>query len=167
MGIAGYARRVVADGAPADIVAAETAAGGDPALLAAACLAGPDPGFAERAGEGDVLVLAGALLPGPGAEAAVSALQAVGLAAAVCAAAAPELAEAGAVYGLPVVVAPGAAGAIAEGEVVRLDLERGRLESGDRSWTFAPLGPEAIAAARRAQLLARMRRVVEDEGYAE
>lgn len=167
MVIAGHARRVVAEVAPADIVAAEAAASGDPALLAAACLAGVDPGFAERVGEGDVLVLAGALLPGPGAEAAVIALQAAGLAAVVCAAAAPELAEVGAVYGLPVVAAPGAPEAIAEGAVVRLDLERGRLEAEGRSWVFAPLAPEAVAAARRAQLLARMRRVVEDEGYAE
>ncbi len=167
MVIAGYARRVAADLAPRAIVDAATAALGDPALLAAACLAAVDPGFAERAGEGDILVLAGALLGGPGAEAAVIALQAVGLAAAVCADAAPEPAELAALYGLPLVVAPAAAHAIAEGAVVRLDLERGRLEAGPASWAFAPLPPAALAAARRAQLLARMRRVVEDEGYAE
>lgn len=167
MVIAGYARRVAADLAPAAIVDEATAALGDPALLAAACLAAVDPGFAERAGEGDILVLDGALLAGPGAEAAVIALQAVGLAAVVCAAADPSLAELAAIYGLPVAVAPGAAATIAEGALLRLDLERGGLESGPGRWSFAPLAAAALAAARRAQLLARMRRVVEDEGFAE
>ncbi|NTU84661.1 MAG: hypothetical protein HGA45_35735 [Chloroflexales bacterium] len=107
------------------------------------------------------------VLGGPGAEAAMIALQAVGVAAVVCARAAPDLAELEPVYGLPFVVAPEAAGQIAEGAVVRLDLERGRLEAGGFTWLFSPLAPATLLAARRAQLLARMRRVVEDEGYAE
>ena len=101
MVITGHARRVEADLAPDAIVDAATAAQGDPALLAAACLAAVDPAFAERTREGDILVLAGALLDGPGLEAAVIALQAVGLAAAVCDDVDPVAAELGAVYGLP------------------------------------------------------------------
>ncbi len=167
MVITGYARALRGDLDPAAIIDAETAALGDPALLAAGCLAAVDPGFAERAGEGDILVVDGALRAGPGAEAAVIALQAVGVAAVVCAEGADELVELGLVYGLPIVSAPEAVGAIAEGAVVRLDLEDGRLEVAPQRWTFAPLSHAALAAARRAQLLARMRRVVEDEGYAE
>lgn len=167
MVVTGYARRVAADLTPAAIVDAATAATGDPALLAAQCLAAVDPGFAERAREGDLLVLAGALLAGPGAEPAVLALQAAGISAVVCAAAANQLIELGSVYGLPFVVAPAGAAAIAEGELVRLDLERGGLAAGGRRWAVEPLAPPYLAAVRRAQLLSRMRRVVEDEGYAE
>jgi hypothetical protein len=94
-------------------------------------------------------------------------LQAVGIAAVLCAAGSDELVELGAVYGLPIISAPAAVGALAEGAVVRLDLSGGRLEVAPRRWAFTPLSEAALAAARRAQLLARMRRVVEDEGYAE
>jgi 3-isopropylmalate dehydratase small subunit len=167
MVISGYARALRGDLDPEAIIDAESAASGDPALLAANCLAAVDASFAERAGDGDILVLDGALRAGPGAEAAVIALQAVGVAAVVCAAGADELVELGMVYGLPIVRAPEAVGAIAERAVVRLDLEDGRLEVAPRRWTITPLSPAALAAARRAQLLARMRRVVEDEGYAE
>lgn len=167
MVITGYARRVVADLRPDAILDAETAALGDPALLAARCLAAVDPDFAERAGEGDLLVVDGALLDGPGVEAAVIGLQAVGVAAVICAEAAPGPLGLGVIYGLPIVASPAAARAIAEGAVVRLDLERGQIEAGGVRWPFVPLTAEARAAARRAQLLARMRRVVEDEGYAE
>ncbi|NTU83574.1 MAG: 3-isopropylmalate dehydratase small subunit, partial [Chloroflexales bacterium] len=48
MVLTGYARRVLGDLAPDAIIDGETAATGDPALLAARCLAGADPGFAER-----------------------------------------------------------------------------------------------------------------------
>lgn len=166
MVISGYARALRGDLHPAEIINPGIAALGDPALLAAYCLAEVDQGFGERAGEGDILVLDGALLSGSGAETAVIALQSVGIAAVVCAHATPELVEAGARYGLPV-LAVSSPGAIAEGAVVRLDLERGRLEVGLQQWTFWPLALEALAAARRAQILARMRRVAEDEGYAE
>jgi 3-isopropylmalate/(R)-2-methylmalate dehydratase small subunit len=165
--LTGHARRVGGDLTPEAVIDAETAATGDPALLAARCVAAADPSFAERCGEGDLLVLDGALLGGPGAEAAVIALQAVGVAAAVCAAADPALAELAAGYGLPLLAAPQAAAAIPEGAVVRLDLERGQIEADGQRWACSPLDPPALAAARRAQLLARMRRVVEDEGYAE
>ena len=167
MVITGYARRVTGDLTPAAIIDAETAATGDPALLAAGCLAAVEPGFAERCREGDVLIIAGSLADGPGAEAAVIALQAAGLAAVVCGGVAHALAEVANGYGLALVIAPDAAAAIAEDAVVRLDLERGGLEAGSGRWAFTPLAPAALAASRRAQILARMRRVVEDEGYAE
>lgn len=167
MVITGYARLVMGNLTPGEIIDAETAALGDPALLAAHCLAKVDPDFAARVAEGDVLFLAGELHGGSGAEAAVIALQAVGIAAVVCERVAPELTSLGAIYGLPVVVAPGAGSALVEGDLVRLDLERGRLAVGPSQWEFTPIRAEALASARRAQLLARMRRVVEDEGYAE
>lgn len=167
MVLTGYARRVAGDLAPHQIIAEATAAGGDPAEIAAACLAAVDPGFAERAREGDLLILDGAVGGGAGAEAAVIALQAVGVAAVICRGADAAVVALGGVYGLPVIAAPAAAASIAEGALVRADLERGRLEVGGAAWDVAPLGAQALAAVRRGQLLARMRRVVEDEGYAE
>lgn len=166
MVITGYARKLAGDLAPYQVVDAGTAATGDPALLSAHCLASVDPSFAERSREGDVLVLDGALAGGEGAEAAVIALQAAGVVAVVCAGLSPEMAELEPVYGLSMVIAPEAAASIAEGALVRLDLERGRLEAAGEGWAIAPRGLEVRAGVRRALLLARMRRVVEDEDYA-
>lgn len=167
MVLTGYVRRVAGDLAPAQVLDPAIAASGDPAELAAACLAAVDPALAERAREGDVLIVDGSLAGGNGAEAAVIALQAVGFAAVVCYDAAPELRELGAIYGLPLLVAPEAASSLGENELLRIDLERGRIEAGGRGWAAPPLDAAALAAVRRGQLLARMRRVVEDEGFAE
>jgi 3-isopropylmalate/(R)-2-methylmalate dehydratase small subunit len=165
--LTGYARHIRADLSPAQIIDPATFAMGDPALLAAQCLAAVDPDLAARAREGDLLVLDGVLSFDAGAEAAVIALQAVGMAAVVCRTAAPELQAVAAGYGLPILAAPEAAAAISEGALLRLDLERGQLETAGTRWTCAPLAAPALASVRRAQLLVRMRRVVEEEGFAE
>jgi len=64
---------------------------------------------------------------------------------------------------------PQQAPALTAGTLLRLDLERGQLgnQTAGTSWPCAPCAPDQLAATRRAQLLARMRRVVEDEGFAE
>jgi hypothetical protein len=167
MVITGYIRRVGADLDPARVIDPAVVAAGDPAAIAAACLAAVDPGLAERAREGDLLLVDGACSGGAGAEAAVIALQSLGLAALLCRATAPDLQALGATYGLPVIPTASDLLQLAEGDLLRLDLERGHAESGGRAWAFAPLDGPALAAVRRAQLLARMRRVVEEEGYAE
>ncbi|MCS6880646.1 MAG: hypothetical protein RMK84_16435 [Oscillochloridaceae bacterium] len=167
MVITGYARRVSASLNPRQIIAPEVAAGGDPAEIAALCLAAVDAEFAGRAREGDVLVVDGDLFGGEGAEAAVLALQAVGVAALICREAAAEVVAAGEDYGLPILRLPAAAARLAEGALLRLDFERGRLDGDGVVWPFTPLAPAALARARRAQMLARMRRVVEEEGLAE
>lgn len=165
--LTGYARIVAGDLSPAKIIDAESGRSGDPAELAAACLAAVDPSLAERVREGDLLVVEGALAGGAGAEAAVLALQAVGFAAVICAHADAELAALGATYGLPLLAVAAAPGQIGEGALLRIDLERGQIEAGRLRWQVAPLDGAALAAVRRAQLLTRMRRVVEDEGFAE
>lgn len=167
MVLTGYARHIRADLIPVQIIDPATFALGDPALLAAQCLAAIDPDLAARAREGDLLVLDGVLDAGAGAEHAVIALQALGIAAVVCRAAAPELQTIAAGYGLPIIAAPEAAAALSEGALLRLDLARGGIESAGARWVAAPLAEPALAATRRAQLLVRMRRVVEDEGFAE
>jgi 3-isopropylmalate/(R)-2-methylmalate dehydratase small subunit len=150
-----------------DIIAPEWRAAGDPAILAAHCLAGVDPAIAERAREGDLLLAGHSLGGGPEPDIAVLALQAAGFAAIVCASADPGFVAAAEIYGLPVLICPEATGALAEGVLVRLDLARGRIE--DRAsgavYDAPPSSPELIDAVRRAQLLVRMRRVVEEEGF--
>ena len=149
-----------------DIIAPEWRASDDPAVLAAHCLAGVAATLGERAREGDVLLAGRDLGAGSEPDVAALALQAAGFAAVICSSADPVFVAAAAGFGLPVLICPAAA-AVVEGAVVRLDLERGRIE--DRAsgaiYDAPPCPPDLIAAVRRAQLLARMRRVVEDEGF--
>src|SRR6187402_1043478 len=97
----------------AAIIAPEHRAEPDPAWLAAHCLAGVDPAFAEAAREGDVLLAGKDFGAGPDAEIAVLALQAAGFAATICATAAPDFVAAAEAYGLPVIISPAAVIAIA------------------------------------------------------
>jgi 3-isopropylmalate/(R)-2-methylmalate dehydratase small subunit len=163
----GTTHRVGDDVTTNDIIAPEWRAADDPAVLAAHCLAGVDPVIAERAREGDLLLAGRGFGGGPEPDAAALALQAAGFAAVVCVTADPSFVAAAATYGLPVLISPAAAAAITAGTVVRLDLARGRIE--DRAsgavYDAPPCPPALIDAARRAQLLARMRRVVEEEGF--
>src|SRR5262245_61322578 len=149
-----------------DIIAPEWRASGDPAALAAHCLAGIAPEVAERAREGDVLLAGHDFGAGAEPDIAALALQAAGFAAIVCGSGDPGFVAAAEDFGLPVLVCP-AALAIAEGVVVRIDLARGRIE--DRAsgavYDTPPCAPALIAAVQRAQLLTRMRRVVEEEGF--
>ncbi len=136
-------------------------------MLAAHCLASADPSIAEQAREGDLLLAGLGFGAGSERDVAALALQAAGFAAIVCATADAEFVAAAGVYGLPVLTSPAAVAAIGAGVVVRIDLARGRIE--DRASGACvpspPCPPEVVDAARRAQLLARMRRVVEEEGY--
>jgi hypothetical protein len=161
MVLSGYGTCIAGDLRPAEIVDPAVVAAGDPAEIAAACLAAIDPGMSERMREGDLLLLDGVLSDG-----AVIALQAVGFAAVICRTAAPEVVALGAAYALPI-LASAAPGAIDEGALVRVDLERGQIESGGTHWQTEVLEPEAIQAVRRYWTLRWMRRTVEDEGFAE
>lgn len=163
----GYTHRVGDNITTGAIIAPAQRDSGDPALLAAHCLEAVDPAISERAREGDVLLAGQAFGAGPAPDVAVLALQAVGIAAVICASAAGSLIEAAEAFGLPVLTAPAAVQAIAAGTLVRIDLARGQIE--DRgtgaTYTAAPCSPEVIEMVRRAQTLYHMRRVVEDEGY--
>ena len=158
----------------AAIVAPEHQADADPAWLAARCLAGVDPAIAERAVEGDVLLAGSDFGAGPEPEIAVLALQAAGFAAIVCASVDAGFVAAAEAYGLPVLVCPAAISEIVPGSVARLDLASGRIA--DRGiptkggatgqvYRAPPCPPALVDAVRRAQLLTRMRRVVEEEGF--
>jgi 3-isopropylmalate/(R)-2-methylmalate dehydratase small subunit len=151
----------------AAIIAPEYQDDADPAWLAAHCLAGVDPAIAEAAREGDVLLAGNDFGAGPEAEIAVLALQAVGFAAIVCTTADADFVAAAEAYGLPVLICPAAVAAITPGAVVRLDLAGGRItdRANGESYPAPPCPPALVDTIRRAQLLSRMRRVVEEEGY--
>lgn len=138
----------------------------DPAQLAAHCLAAIDPSLAEHVAEGDMLLVGNDFGAGEDAEIAVLALQALGIAAIICSSAAPLFVAVAEPYGMPVLIVPNAA-EIPPGVTIRVDLERSAIT--DRThgvqYQFEPCSPVLIAAVRRAQLLNRMRRVVEDEGF--
>ncbi len=150
-----------------DIIAPEWRASDDPAALAAHCLAVVAPAVAERAREGDVLLAGCDFGRGPDPDVGALALQAAGFTVVVCSSADPEFVAAAEGFGLPVLVCPAAVASIAEGVVVRIDLERGLIEerASGASYAAPPCTPGLIAAARRAQLLVRMRRVVDEEGF--
>jgi 3-isopropylmalate dehydratase small subunit len=140
---------------------------GDPALIAAQCMAALDPSFAERARDGDMFVVAGALDGADAAEAAVLGLQAVGIVAVVCASAEAAVVATATRAGLAVLEVPEAAAIIPENALLRLDLERGSLEAQGQRWASTPLSADGLAAVRRTQLLQTMRRIAEAEGLAE
>jgi len=150
-----------------DIIAAEQRAADDPAVLAAHCLARIDAAIAERVREGDLLLAGRGFGAGEACDAAVLTLQAVGFTAVICSSCAPSFDEAAQSYGLPVLVCPAAVAAIMAGSVVRLDLASGQIE--DRAngarYQAPPCAPALVDAVRRAALLTRMRRVVEEEGF--
>jgi len=158
----------VGDGITTDaIIAPEQRADADPAWLAAHCLASVDPAIAERAREGDVLLAGERLGVGPEPEIAALALQAAGFAAVICASADPGFVAAAEAYGLPVLICPAATSALAPGGVVRLDLADGRItdRATGESYQAPPCAPALVDAVRGAQLLARMRQVIEEEGF--
>jgi 3-isopropylmalate/(R)-2-methylmalate dehydratase small subunit len=149
------------------IIAPEHQPDTDPAWLAAHCLAKVDPAIAELAREGDLLLAGTDFGAGSNAEIAVLALQAAGFAAIMCVSAAASFVAAAHAYGLPVLICPAAVAAIAPGSVARLDLAAGRIT--DRAtgevYQAPPCSPALVDMVRRAQLLTRMRRVVEEEGF--
>lgn len=149
------------------IIAPEHQADSDPAWLAARCLAGVNPAIAEMAREGDVLLAGDGFGVGLDQELAVLALQAAGFAAVVCASADSGFVGAAEAYGLPVLICPTAVSGITAGGVVRLDLAGGTItdRATGQAYLAPPCAPALVDAVRRAQLLTRMRRVVEEEGF--
>lgn len=151
----------------AQILPPEHQADDDPAELAAWCLSGVDAQLPDRIQEGDGLLAGEQFGAGDAPEVAVMALQAAGIAAVVCASVAPAFAEAARQLGLPVVVCPDAARTLPDGALLRLDAARGELEdrAHGRRYHAEPCAPEVLTALRQAHMLARMRRMVEDEGF--
>jgi 3-isopropylmalate/(R)-2-methylmalate dehydratase small subunit len=166
MVVQGYVLRVDSDINPERIIASEYAASGDPAELAAHCLEQVNPHIADTAREGDLLVVAGNVLDGSGSDAAVHALQALGIAAWICYDAAPAFVKRSMQAGLPL-IRVGVMTLPRDGVLLRLDLARGIAEDQSLCWTFDPLNPADLDSVRRFQLWSQTRRMVDDEGLGE
>ncbi|MDZ4721282.1 MAG: hypothetical protein SH847_22710 [Roseiflexaceae bacterium] len=157
----------VGDTIGADLILAPDQQYDDPADLAAACLGRVDPQIAELARPGDILLAGQDFGHGPHPEPAILALQALGFAIIICISAAPSFVELAGIYGLPVLISPAAIQAIGPGGVVRVDLATGQITDRTTGMGFltTPCSTKLLNAVRQAQLLSRMRQVVEDEGY--
>lgn len=167
--LTGYTHRITVPITSDLVIAPEYVASGDPAELAAHCLEAVAPDFADAVRDGDILVVAAHVGASGDTESAVLALQAVGISAVLCVAADEAFVEFAQRYGMPVLICPDAANAVPDGVLLRIDLARGAIEertNGTR-WQCPPAPPTVLEATRRSQLLGRMRRVVEDEGYAD
>lgn len=160
----GHAVRIGDDITTDQIIAPEHREAGDPAVLAAECLAALDPALAERVREGDVLLAGIGLGAGAGQEEAALALLAAGFAAVLCISANPGFAAAAGALGLPVLECSQAT-TPADGALLRIDIASGRIEDRDTGTPLQaqPAPPAVIAAARQAQLLARTRQAIEEE----
>lgn len=165
----GYALCVARDVTPESIIAPEYADSGDPALLAAHCFEHIDPTLAETARTGDILVINGNVYTGEGAEEAILALQALGIAAVLGVWADDALVQLAATFGLPVLAQAQAVAAILPKHLVRLDLTRGVIEDQTTRtmWHTQPCPVAVLVNVQRNQQFIQMRRVVEDEGFAE
>ncbi len=89
-----------------------------------------DPEFAKRLQKGDVVVAGRNFGCGSSREQAPAALKTAGVAAIVADSFARIFYRNAINVGLPVIVCPGAAEQIAQGEVIEIDLERGTIRAG-------------------------------------
>ncbi len=157
----------ISDAVTTDDIIAPQWHNGDPAILAAYCLASRYPVITELVREGDALLAGHAFGTGPDPEPAVLALQAAGFALIICESAEPAFVAVAHAYGLPVLVCPDVVAHIQPGALLRVDLEAGTII--DRSnaimYPTPACPPDLLATVRRLHLLNRMRRVVEDEEY--
>jgi 3-isopropylmalate/(R)-2-methylmalate dehydratase small subunit len=113
----------------------------DPAVLGEHLLEGYDPAVAARVAAGDILVAGSNMGGGSSREHAVLAIQGRGVQAIIAVSFARIFLRNCLNLGLPVVEHPDAARALADGELVELDLEAGRLRGAAASWTLAPQPP--------------------------
>ena len=116
---------------------------------------------------GDILLAGQDFGHGPDPEPAVLALQALGFVCIICASAAPTFIKLAELYGLPVLISSAAIHTITPGGIVRIDLASGQISDRATGATImaAPSAERLLNAVRQAQLLSRMRQVVEEEGF--
>jgi 3-isopropylmalate/(R)-2-methylmalate dehydratase small subunit len=106
---------------------------------------GMDPDFHARIRQGDIMVAGNNFGCGSSREHAVLALQGSGIACVVAKSFARIFFRNAINQALPVIVCPEAADAIADGDVVQVDLERGVVAVGGKTYAIAPYAPEVRA----------------------
>jgi len=116
----------------------------DPEELAGHCMEGADPDFVRKISPGDVIVAGKNFGCGSSREHAPLAIKHAKIAAVVAPTFARIFFRNAINMGLPIVECPGAARDAAEGDVLRIDLEKGELTNvtQDKQYEIAPLPKE-------------------------
>ncbi len=115
----------------------------DPAFLGLHCMEALDPGFPGRVRVGDVIVAGRNFGCGSSREHAILALQGAGIACIIAASFARIFYRNAINQGLPILICPEAAAAIADGASVEIDLSSGRIECEGQTFQADPL-PEFL-----------------------
>ncbi len=113
----------------------------DEKFLAAHCLEGLDPTFAQRARPGDILVAGAYFGCGSSREHAPIAIRALGISCVLAASFARIFYRNAINIGLPIAIAPEAVAAIADGDRVRVDFDRGVVSVRGRDYSAQPFPP--------------------------
>jgi 3-isopropylmalate dehydratase small subunit len=132
----------------------------DPAELARHCMEDADPGFAAKIAPGDVIVGGANFGCGSSREHAPLAIKAVGVSCVIAGSFARIFYRNCINMGLPIVVSPQAAEAIADGDQVEVDLSSGVIRDKTRRRCFhcAPFPPELRAIIDAGGLMAFVKR---------
>ncbi len=113
----------------------------DPAELGPHCLEGLDPDFVHRVRPGDVLVAGENFGCGSSREHAPLAITGAGIACVIARSFARIFYRNAINLGLPILISPGAAGAIPDGAIIRIDLHRGLVTCGTETFPAEPFPP--------------------------
>jgi 3-isopropylmalate dehydratase small subunit len=134
----------------------------DAQALARACLCEARPDFAEQVRTGDVIVAGRNFGCGSSREHAPLSIRASGVAAVVAVSFSRIFARNAVNIGLPVIRCPEAATVIADGDEVTVDVERGLVHAGGRSFEGEAPSALAVRIARAGSLV----ELIRTEGWA-
>ena len=134
----------------------------DAQALARACLCEARPDFAEQVRAGDVIVAGRNFGCGSSREHAPLSIRASGVAAVVAVSFSRIFARNAVNIGLPVIRCPEAAETIADGDEVTVDVERGLVHTGARSFEGEAPSALAVCIARAGSLV----ELIRTEGWA-
>jgi 3-isopropylmalate dehydratase small subunit len=164
MVVVGELCRIDADVSTSAIINPSITLAGDPAEIAAACLAGVDPRIAERLRPGMILLVDGVLGVGTDASDAALALLAGGIVVVIARRPVPAFVDAAQHLGLPV-VAVDPVPPWHDGDLLRIDLRRGQLRRrGDSTFDVTPTPDQVLVVMRQAMMWQQTRRSLEEEG---
>ncbi len=136
----------------------------DPKELATHCMEGVDPDFPQRVRPGDILVAGRNFGAGSSREHAVLALKGLGIAAVVAKAFARIFYRNAINLALPALACPEAVDAVNDGDIVRIDLDRGTVEISGRTFTAVPFPPALQALVSEGGLIPYVRRRLRTQG---
>lgn len=136
----------------------------DPKELAVHCMEGVDADFPRRVRPGDMLMAGRNFGAGSSREHAVLALKGLGIAVVVAKSFARIFYRNAINLAQPALTCPEAVDAVNDGDVVRIDLDRGTVEAGGRTYSAAPFPPALQALVSEGGLIPYVRRRLDTQG---